>query len=417
MVRRAQRRQPASPAAVHLDGEWIARWLPRLGPQALTTYVALASLAPRLPEPNAPELTALLGDEGAQHFEAALARLQALGLIEVIEARGSKYVHLRCVGADGRHRAEPTRPSIREALAEHRRMMEELLAVDAADDSPELRERIFERYPELRKRWLARGQTGDGTRRGWRMWLELALVLMSRFEERFGELKREHAPLFKEASAQALRLKLEMIEQVTRAILAHRDEIFPTRGAGWIAGLNERAFTALPLVRELANRYQVGAEQIYLNTLEALANEGLALVELDEQGRVLDLRLANTTGLAPNEERLAFFRLDELSDREIDAIEQTLERMVRARERYRTHLIEHALAVLIDLARRHRVADPDRLAALAAQRINEQLELVRPEGDHPRALVPTVSAEEIRRRLREALGAPTGAPRDGEGRG
>jgi DNA-binding transcriptional ArsR family regulator len=395
---------------VHLDAGWVAHWLPRLAPDELAAYVALASAGPVRHYHDETQLSQALGGASDDAVSRLVDALVAHGLIEVVERRGRRHFHFRCRGADGVHRASAGAPSIQEALSEHRRMMEELLAVDAEDESDEVRERVFGRYPALRASYERRpGGGGDGRRAGWRLWLELALHLMGRFEDRYGELKREHAHVFKEASAQVLRLKLEMVDQITREVLANAEDIFGARGDGWIAGVPEEAFVALPLVRDLSRRYHVGAEQIYLNTVEALENQGLAIVELDGRGQVVDLTLPSTTGLDRKDERLAFFRLDELTDREIDQIDDTLRRMATARSRYREHLVKSAGRVLGDLAGRQRAGDLEALAALAAERVNDALELVRHEGDDPRCAVDPVAADEIAALLRERMGAAAAA--------
>ncbi|GIW71142.1 MAG: hypothetical protein KatS3mg102_0684 [Planctomycetota bacterium] len=392
--------EPQQPAAeVRLGADWVAHWLPRLRGEEVLAYLALASLVPRGAECDLQELGRRLGGLAPPAVERALAALEQHGLIELIRRGERAHVHFRCRAADGVHHAAPVRPSIREALAEHRRMMEELLGIDAQDEDEAIREEVFRRYPELRADYERRADSGDGQRAGWRLWLELALYLMSRFEERFGDLKREHAAAFKEVSAQLLRLKLEMVDQITREVLAHRDAIFPVRGQGWIAGLGEQAFVALPLVRQLAGRYRVGAEQIYVNAIEALQQEGLVVVELDAQGRAVDLLLPSTTGLSRREERLVFFRLEELSPEEHERLDETLERMAAARARYREHLCERAVEVLEDLERRHRIGDREALAQRAAERIEEALDLIREEGGDPRCTVAPVGAAELLARL------------------
>src|SRR5438105_1839233 len=117
-------------------------------------------------------------------------------------------------------------------MAEKRRQKEEgtrepadvLLGADWIErwlsdlDPHELRERTFRRYPALRDEYELAREHRDPDMPPWRMWMELSLYLMSRFEERYGSLKAEHGEVFKEVSAQLLRLKLEIVDRLTKDI-------------------------------------------------------------------------------------------------------------------------------------------------------------------------------------------------------
>ncbi|HVY61661.1 MAG TPA: hypothetical protein VHF22_08410, partial [Planctomycetota bacterium] len=229
----------------------------------------------------------------------------------------------------------------------------------------------------------------------WKPWMELSLHLMNRFEERYGDLKAEHAEVFKEVSAQLLRLKLEMVEKLTADVLARRDEVFPRKGEGWIAGVPESAFVALPLIRELSRKYRVGAEQIYLNTIEALQAEGLCVVELDPRGRATDLVLPSTTGLAEDEERLVFLHVEEMTTQEIERFEQTLRKIRAAKAKYQKYLLRRGVETLIDLVRRDRVSDIDALMQTVADRTNEAMDLVSEDGEDERVSVEEARLEDV----------------------
>src|SRR5439155_8526275 len=151
------------------------------------------------------------------------------------------------------------------------------------------------------------------------------------------------------------------LDKLTKDVLDRRDDVFTRRGEGWIGGLPESAFVALPLVRELSRKYRVGAEQIYLNTIEALQAEGLSVVELDARGRATDLVLPSTTGLSEEEERLTFLHVEEMTTQEIERFEDTLARIRAAKEKYGRYLLRRGVETLVDLVRRDRVEDVDTL--------------------------------------------------------
>jgi hypothetical protein len=401
---RARKDGSRSPADVLLGADWIERWLPELAPVELKLYLRLARDAPTRTYHDA----AGLGN-GAD-AERTLERLEAKGLIEVVRRRGKHHYHFLCRGKDGVHRCDPVRPSIKEAIEFHKTMMEELLEVAGADESEELRERIFERYPALRDEYHFSLENRDPDAPGWKLWMELSLYLMNRFEERYGDLKTEHAEVFKEVSAQLLRLKLEMVEKLTKDVLDRRNDLFMHRGEGWIGGLPESAFVALPLVRELSRKYLVGAEQIYLNTIEALQAEGLAIVELDPHGRATDLVLPSTTGLSEEEERLTFLHVEEMTTQEIERFEDTLARIRTAKEKYARYLLRRGVATLVDLVRRDRVEDVDALMQTIADRTNEAMDLVREDGEDPRVAVQSARLEDVIALYDELRGARPPSP-------
>lgn len=399
-----RRREPCD---VYLGADWIERWLAELDPAELRAYLLIARDARVRTYHDPAELRPAFGDRADADIERRLDALERKGLLEVVRRRGKLHYHLICKGADGVHRSDPVRPSIKEALAEHKVMMEELLATASLDETEELRERYFQKYPALRDEYELARENRDPDMPPWRLWMELSLYLMSRFEERYGSLKAEHAEVFKEASAQILRLKLEMVDRLTHDILERREDIFPARGAGWIAGLPESAFVALPIVRELSRKYRVGAEQIYLNTIEALEAEGLCIVELDARGRASDLLLPSTTGLDEEGERLVFLHVEEMTRAEIEEFEATLRRIREAKARYARHLTRAGVAAVIDLARRDRVADLEAMFQLVAERVNEALDLVRDDGEDARVAPPRVTVEDVVGAYEELRKAPS----------
>jgi hypothetical protein len=382
------------PADVHLGAEFVARWAKELDATELRLYVALARLAATRVWHDPAALAAEVGEPGAADLERRLSALEKRRLVEVVRRRGALHFHLLCRGKDGIHRAEAVRPSIREAIDFHQAMTSELLAVAAADESEELRERIFSRYPPLRDEWLFHEENREPGSPEWTLWMELSLFLMNRFEEKYGDLKSEHAEVFKEVSAQLLRLKLEMVDGLTKAVLDRRAEIFRQNGGGWIGGVPESAFLTLPLVRELSRKYRVGAEQIYLNAIEALQAEGLCVVELDARGHATDLVLPSTTGLGEEEERLVFLHVEEMTRQEIERFEETLGRIRAAKEKYARYLLDRGVGTVADLARGDRVEDVDALLQTVVDRVNEALELVSEDGEDPRVAAPEVRLEE-----------------------
>lgn len=393
-----------APADVNLGADWLERWLPELSPAELRFYLHLAREAPTRTYHDPADLAAR-AEGGAAGVERLLEGLERKGLIEVVRRRGKHHYHFLCRGAGGVHRSDPVRPSIKEAIQFHQDMMAELLAAASCDDTEELRARIFEKYPTLRDEYHFSLDNDDGGQPEWKLWMELSLHLMNRFEERYGGLKAEHADVFKEVSAGLLRLQLEMVDKLTGEVLARRDEILPSRGEGWVAGVPESAFVALPLIRELSGKYRVGAEQIYLNAIEALQAEGLCIVELDARGRATDLVLPSTTGLTDEEERLTFLHVEEMTTQEIERFEQTLKKIRAAKEKYSRYLLRRGVETLVDLVRRDRAADIDALMQTVADRANEALDLVREEGEDDRVSVPVVHLRDVIALYDEVRGA------------
>jgi hypothetical protein len=392
---RPRRDLAREPSDVLLGADWIERWLPELDPHELRAYLLLARDSRTRTYHDPAELRAAFGDRPDAEIERRLEALERKGLIEVVKRRGKLHYHLLCKGADGLHRSDPVRPSIKAALESHKEMMEELLRAATLDETDDVREEYFRKYPALRDEYELARENHDPEMPPWRLWMELSLWLMSRFEERFGSLKAEHGEVFKEVSAQLLRLKLEIVDRLTKDILDRRADIFPARGPGWIAGLPESAFVALPLVRELSRKYRVGAEQIYLNTIEALQAEGTTIVELDSRGRACDILLPSTTGLSEEEERLVFLHIEEMTRGEIEDFEATLGRIRAAKARYAQHLVRAGAAAVIDLARKDRIADLDGMFQLIADRANEALDLVREDGEDERVAAPVATIESV----------------------
>ncbi|MHC4391577.1 MAG: hypothetical protein ACYS22_09700, partial [Planctomycetota bacterium] len=309
-----------APQDVLLSAAFVEHWVPRLAPEELAAYLALASAAEIRTYHDPEQVREILGVDDEHEARLRLDALEACSLIEVIERRGARYFHLRMRGDGGLHGVEPYGPSIREALEFHRRITEELTEAAGADDTDALRERLFQTRPGLRESYEAAHRDG----RPWRLWLEMHRHAIGHFEEKFAGVKRAHAAVFKDVRAQVLRLKLEVIERITEEILAERDRVFPARGIGWMAGLAE--------------------EQIFLNTIEALQGEGLCIVDLDGRGRVRDLLLPTTTGLNPDEEKSVFLHGEVTLDG-IQDYEATIERIAQARRKYVGYLIASGSAV------------------------------------------------------------------------
>jgi hypothetical protein len=366
-----------------------------LDPAEFRLYVTLGREACRRVYHDPAALASEVHEASPADLERRIASLERRRLIEVVRRRGGLHFHMLCRGKDGVHRPDPQRPSIQSAIDFHQSMMQELLSVAAADEDEALRERIFERYPALRDEYVFSLENREPGAPEWKLWMELSLFLMNRFEERYGDLKSEHADVFKEVSAQLLRLKLEMIEGLTRQILERRGDVFKTHGDSWIAGLKESAFVVLPLVRELSKKYRVGAEQIYLNAIEALQSEGLCVVELDARGGALDLVLPSTTGLGEEEERLVFLHVEEMTTQEIERFEETLKRIRTAKEKYARFLQEQGVRTIIDLVRGDRVADVGSLLRTVVDRVNEAVDLVSQDGEDPRVTPRRTRLEDV----------------------
>lgn len=386
----------APPADVILGADFVERFVAELPERALRAYIGLARVATTRTYHEPVDLHRAIGlPGGVSDLEETLADLEQRGLIEVVRRRGERHCHFLHRDPDGVHRAEAVRPSIKEALQYQRAMVQELLEVATQDETAQLRERYFERYPQLRDEYELARESADKGGPPWRLWMELSLCLMSRFEERYGVLKAEHAEVFKETSAQLLRLQLELVEGITREVLARKNRIFPEVGQGYVVGLRESEFTALPLVRDLSRRYRVGAETIYLSTIEALEQDGNAIVEVDEHGNLTDLLLPSTTGLEPEEERLVFLHIEEFTAAEVERFEDTLGRIRAAKQKYVRHLLRRGVETLVPFVRRDRVADLDASLQTVADRVNEAIDVIREEGEDPRVTVPSVTSDDV----------------------
>jgi len=392
----AREAREAPPADVTLGADFVARLVPELPERVLKAYIGLARVAPTRTYHEPADLHRAIGlPGGVADLEETLVDLEQRGLIEIVRRRGERHCHFLNRDPEGVHRASAVRPSIKEALQYQRAMVQELLEVATQDETPELRERHFERYPQLRDEYELARESADKGGPPWRLWMELSLCLMSRFEERYGVLKVEHAEVFKETSAQLLRLQLELVEGITREVLARKHKVFPEVGAGYVVGLPESEFTALPLVRDLSRRYRVGAETIYLSTIEALEQDGHAVVEVDDQGNLTDLLLPSTTGLEPDEERLVFLHIEEFTASEVERFEETLGRIRAAKQKYVRHLLRRGVETLMVFVRRDRVADLDAALQIVADRVNEAIDVIREEGEDPRVAVPPLTTDDV----------------------
>jgi hypothetical protein len=366
---------------VKLAGDWLDIWLTRLDELEMKTYLELAHFYNTRTYHDANELRMIFGDKSTEVIRDTLQSLESFGLIEIIHKEGKFHYHFLHMDAEGFHRAGRVKPSIKEALTFHDQIMEELIEVTSQDETPELRKKYFEKYPALQDEYEFWKKNRDEDTPAWRLWMELSIFLMSQFEERYGILKEEHAEIFKESSVEVLRLHLDIIDRITRDILERKAEIFPAVSDHWVVGIDEGKFIGLPMVQRLAHKYRIGPEQIYLNTLEALQQAGLTLVDLDEDGNLINLFLPTSTGLDPEEERLLYIRCDEFSPDEQRELDETLKKIKKVRQKYVRYLATCGIRAMMNFIKHGKVEDIDFLLELITDRVNDAIDLLREERE------------------------------------
>lgn len=355
---------------VQLASDWLDHWMLQLDQAELRAYLQLAHWYNTRTYHDEESLSRILPGKGVRD---SIKRLEKRGLIEVIRRTGQFHYHFPHRDRDGFHRAERARPSLTEALKFQQRMSEELTGLTEKDEDDKLRARVFKRYPRLREEYeLYRTKADPGAPR-WRLWMELSSFLIREFEERFGSLRDDHGELFKEVSAKVLQHHLDVVDGVVREILMNVDELFVEVQLAWVIAPSEEEFVALPFVRNLAQRYKVGPEQIFLNTLEELGARGRIVVVVDPDGYLADMILSSDTGLTKSEERVLFLRPEERSQEDS---ERNRERVKRARNKYANYQIARAVGVLADFVAARRVRDIDAWLERIVDLVNDSLTLL-----------------------------------------
>src|SRR5205814_993577 len=114
--------------------------------------------------------------------------------------------------------------------------------------------------------------------------------------------------------------------------------------------------------------------EIFANTLEALGQQGVTVVETDREGRFQTLVLPSTTGLTKSEERVLFLRPEEREG--ASDTPRTRERVRRARNKYANHLIRCGVETLLDFFKKDRVKELDLALQTITEKVNEALSLL-----------------------------------------
>jgi hypothetical protein len=371
---------------VKIAGDWFDRWLSELDELELKTYLEIAHFYNAKTYHDASELHHVIGrgKQSARKLEEVLGRLEKHGLVEIIRHEGKYHYHFPHRDTDGFHRGARARPSIGEALSFQQKMTEELCDLTSQDETPALRKKFFAKYPALKEEYELYERSADPDAPAWRLWMEVSRYLIREFERRFGSLKEDHGEIFKGSAAQVLRHHLDVVDGVTREVVAQVSKVFPEIGGSpkdprWALAPSERDFVGNPLVRRLAQRYNVGPTEIFANALEALGQQGATVVEADGDGRFLSLVLPSTTGLTKSEDRVLFLRPEERSTGEDSP--RTRERVRRARNKYANHLIQCSVATLVDFFDDDRVGDLDAAFQTITDKVNEALSLL-PIAEH-----------------------------------
>jgi len=355
---------------VKLASDWLDRWLLELDAPELRTYLQLAHLYNTRTYHDAETLGQLLAGPAGQR---QVAKLEARGLVEVI--RKDKLFHYHFPHRDGEayHRAEAVRPSLADALAFQERMSDELMELTERDETPALREEVFESYPELREEYELYRAAADEHSPRWRLWMELSRLLIREFEQRYGSLKEDHGALFKEVSSKVLRHHLDVVDGVVAEVLARIDDVCPEVQDNWLIFPAEDDFVQQPLVKRLTNRFGIGPEQIFLNVLEALGDAGMVVVTTDGSGALGGMVLPTDTGLTKSEERVLFLTAQE---RAREDTPRNRERVKRARNKYANYLIDRAVSTLADFVAVGHVHGIDAWLMRIADMVNDALSLV-----------------------------------------
>ncbi|MEZ6183392.1 MAG: hypothetical protein R3F62_00085 [Planctomycetota bacterium] len=363
---------------VQLASDWLDRWMLQLDQAELRAYLGLAHWYNTRTYHDEESLSRILPGKGVRE---AIKRLERRGLVEVIRQGTQFHYHFPHRDRDGFHRAERARPSLQDALAFQERMSEELTGLTEKDENDKLRAKVFKRYPQLREEYELYQTKADPGAPRWRLWMELSSFLIREFEERFGSLRDDHGALFKEVSSKVLQHHLDVIDGVVREILQHVEELFVEVQTAWVIAPAEQEFIALPFVRNLAQRYKVGPEQVFLNTLEELGARGRVVVVVDPDGYLADMILSSDTGLTKSEERVLFLRPEERA--QVDS-ERNRERVRRARNKYANYHMARAVGVLADFVAARRVRDIDAWLERIVELVNDALSLLpMTEGERP----------------------------------
>lgn len=374
---KAGRAKAPAPTDVKLAADWLDRWLMELDLSELRTYLQLAHFYNTRTFHDRVSLERVLPIVGV---EQVIERLEKRGLVEVIRKDDQFHYHFPHRDTDGFHRAERARPSLVDALAFQERMTEELTELTEQDETDSLRERYFTRYPQLKGEYELWRSAGDEGMR-WRLWMELSRHLIRKFEDQYGSLREDHGELFKEVSSKVLRHHLDVVDGVVKEILRREGELFPEVQAEWVIVPPEEHFVSLPVVRQLAQRYGIGPEQIFLNTIEEQGNLGRVVVGVDEDGFLSDMVLPADTGLTKSEERVLFLRPEE---RDQEDSERNQERVRRARNKYANYLIGRASGVLADFVAAKRVRGIDAWLIRIVDLVNDALDaLPMADGQRP----------------------------------
>lgn len=385
----------ANSTDVQLGGDWLDFWLPKLDELQLKIYLEVAHFTNSKTYHAMSEFTEIFPERTKTQIRQTLRSLEELGLIEVVRKDGMHHYHLLHLDDKNFHRARVCKPSVHAALKELESMLQELEEVSRSDDTEELRAEIFARYPSLREECALHSSTREASKPGWRLWMELAIHLQNHFDEEYGKLRALHSEIFKDISAKFVQLNLSLVDQITTDILSHKGEYFSHASDTWVASESEAVFIAKPNVRELAAKYKVGPEQIFLNVLEALQSEGCTILELSEQGKVDSLLLPTTTGLSEQKERLLFLRPDEFTAAEMDDLDETYGAIRQVQEAYVEHLIGCGVLTLVEADSLRLIDDIEPLLELVKTRVNEALELVVCDQMPERMLPRQVSSKRV----------------------
>ncbi|MBI3725040.1 hypothetical protein HY251_13955 [bacterium] len=380
---------------VKIAGDWLDRWLTELDEVELKVYLQIAHFYNVRTYHDASELETVFGTKkGAwRKLGAVLGRLEKLELLEVIRHEGKFHYHFPHRDTDGFHRGQRARPSIKEALAFQQKMTEELCLLTSQDETVALRERCFEKYPQLREEHRLFQKNADRDAPMWRLWMEVSRHLIAEFERRFGSLKEDHGEIFKGSAAQVLRHHLDVVDGVTREVCSQVPKIFKEATERWAVAPTEEEFVTHSLVRRLAQRYNVGPTEIFANTLEALAHWGITVVETDRSGKFQSLVLPSTTGLTKSEERVLFLRPDE---REAGTdTPRNRERVRRARNKYANHLIKCGVETLLAFFKRDKVKDLDAALQTITEKVNDALSLLPAADGAASRAAPQVALEHV----------------------
>ncbi|MBL4846515.1 MAG: hypothetical protein JKY65_13390, partial [Planctomycetes bacterium] len=367
-------RAPHDPKTdVKLAGDWLDCWLRELSEAELRAYLQLAHYYNTATYHPTAALREIVGGSSPAD---TLAKLERRGLVEVVRKGDEQHYHFPNRDSDGFHRSDPARPSLTEALKFQERMSQELTELTEQDETDDLREVYFERYPELLEEYQLYHSTHDASAPRWRLWMEVGNYLIRQFEQLYGSLRTDHGELFKEVTAKVLRHHLDVLDGVVGQLLEHLEELFPEVHDDWVIAPSEEKFTANAFVRRQAHRYHVGAGQLLGNVIEALSDHGRVVVSVDERGFLSGFELPSDTGLTKSEERVLFLTPAERARRDSP---RNQERVRRARNKHANYLIERAVSMLADFVTCGQVHVVDAWLERIVALVNDCLQLL-PQG-------------------------------------